>query len=270
MTVEVCESGARAIELCKSKTYDIVFLDHMMPDMDGVEALGHIRKLAEQSGYYSDSPIMALTANALTGMREMYIESGFTDFLAKPIEMPKLSALLATWIAPDKQTASDASQPREIPDNRMAILEVFADDIKKKALQIPQALDSGDMKLFATYVHALKSASANVGESKLSEMAAALESAAKKDNRRYIEENFAAFMSEMHSVSERAGQVALGAAEESAEIPPEMLAKLKTALEDYDISTIDELTAQIKNAELSRFVLAADYDGAVEVINKLM
>jgi signal transduction histidine kinase len=81
-------SGKEAIEYCKTKTYDIIFMDHMMPEMDGVEAMLHIRKLSE---HYKNLPIIALTANAANSAEKFFLQSGFTGFLSKPLEFATLA-----------------------------------------------------------------------------------------------------------------------------------------------------------------------------------
>jgi signal transduction histidine kinase/CheY-like chemotaxis protein len=99
-TVDTCLSGAEAIELVKRNKYDLIFMDHMMPEMDGIEATAAIRKLDMEN---EKIPIIALTANAVVGMREMFIENGFNDFLAKPIDISKLDEMLDKWISKEKR-----------------------------------------------------------------------------------------------------------------------------------------------------------------------
>lgn len=90
--IQVTEAGggAEALEAAKKQRFDIVFLDHMMPDMDGVETLQHMRKLEG----YNELPIFVLTANAVTGAREQYLEAGFDGFISKPIVSEKLEQAL--------------------------------------------------------------------------------------------------------------------------------------------------------------------------------
>ncbi|MDR1579476.1 MAG: transporter substrate-binding domain-containing protein [Synergistaceae bacterium] len=97
MKIDTCISGEEAIVLVKSNSYDFVFMDHMMPGMDGVEATAAIRKL--ECG--KTVPIIALTASAISGMREMFLENGFSDYLSKPIDLAKLDKLVAAWIKED-------------------------------------------------------------------------------------------------------------------------------------------------------------------------
>ena len=90
--VETCLSGREAIEQCENESYDIIFLDHMMPGFDGVETLKCIRELKD--GMYQDLPVIALTANTVSGAREMFRNEGFTEFVPKPIERTVLERVL--------------------------------------------------------------------------------------------------------------------------------------------------------------------------------
>jgi signal transduction histidine kinase/CheY-like chemotaxis protein/HPt (histidine-containing phosphotransfer) domain-containing protein len=105
-TVDTCLSGAEAVETVKRRNYDLIFMDHIMPVMDGIEATKAIRNWEKEQGAQgitrSAVPIIALTANAVVGMREMFIEKGFNDFLAKPIDVSKLDEILDRWI-PNKE-----------------------------------------------------------------------------------------------------------------------------------------------------------------------
>ncbi|MDR1124419.1 MAG: response regulator [Elusimicrobiota bacterium] len=92
---DISLNGAQALELIQKKDYDIVFMDHMMPEMDGVEATSRVRKLG---GKYESMPIIALTANAVSGAQEMFLSNGFNGFLSKPIDPQKLSDCLLKWL----------------------------------------------------------------------------------------------------------------------------------------------------------------------------
>jgi CheY-like chemotaxis protein len=105
MRVDLCKSGVTAIEAMKMNRYDIVFMDHKMPGMDGIETTLKIRSMGDEDPYYKEVPIVALTANAILGTKEMFIENGFNDFLSKPIDTVKLNAVLEKWIPKAKQKA---------------------------------------------------------------------------------------------------------------------------------------------------------------------
>lgn len=91
-------SGQEAIDMVKLKEYDLVFMDHMMPDMDGIEAMQAIRMLPEKR--YQSLPIIALTANATENAKQMFLQLGFDGFLSKPIDIKKLNGILEKWLRP--------------------------------------------------------------------------------------------------------------------------------------------------------------------------
>jgi signal transduction histidine kinase/CheY-like chemotaxis protein len=99
--VDCCASGEEAVKLAAEHPYDIIFMDHMMPGMDGIEATAAIRAL--HLPYVHDMPIVALTANAVSGMREMFLSKGFSDYLSKPIEISKLDGIMGKWISREKK-----------------------------------------------------------------------------------------------------------------------------------------------------------------------
>ena len=96
MTIDAATSGFKAIELVKKNKYDLIFMDHMMPEMDGVETTQHIRDLPGE--YYRKVPIIALTANAVSDAKETFLSGGMDDFLAKPIEMTELHRILKHFV----------------------------------------------------------------------------------------------------------------------------------------------------------------------------
>jgi PAS domain S-box-containing protein len=98
--VETADSGAEAVRMIKEKNYDIVFMDHMMPEMDGVDATKIIRALPEEK--YKKLPIIALTANVVGDVRDMFIKSGMSDFLSKPMEIAEMERVLREWLPPEK------------------------------------------------------------------------------------------------------------------------------------------------------------------------
>jgi CheY-like chemotaxis protein len=102
-TVDTSLTGLQSLEMVKQNEYDIVFMDHMMPVMDGIETTAAIRAWEKEQHKKQRIPIIALTANAVVGMREMFLESGFDDFLSKPIDISKLDEMLDRWIPKEKR-----------------------------------------------------------------------------------------------------------------------------------------------------------------------
>ena len=110
MRVDLATGGAAAIEAIQSERYDIVFMDHKMPQMDGVEATRLIREMGEGDPYYREIPVIALTANAVSGIADMFIENGFNDFLSKPIDTAELNTILEKWLPKEKQESKDGKK----------------------------------------------------------------------------------------------------------------------------------------------------------------
>ncbi|MDR1658199.1 MAG: response regulator [Deltaproteobacteria bacterium] len=101
--VDLALSGQEAIGLAESKNYDLIFMDHMMPGMDGLETTRQIR-LSHKG---ATVPIIALTANAVSGIKEIFLEHGMDDFISKPIEIRKLEEILAKWVPSHKKLAAE-------------------------------------------------------------------------------------------------------------------------------------------------------------------
>jgi CheY-like chemotaxis protein/HPt (histidine-containing phosphotransfer) domain-containing protein len=108
ITADMVTSGLAAIEKVQEKHYDIVFMDHMMPGMDGIEAAQAIRKL--DGPWFADMPIIALSANAMAGAREAFLAAGMNGFISKPINAGELNAILLTWLPKDKIASVEETQ----------------------------------------------------------------------------------------------------------------------------------------------------------------
>lgn len=205
--VDTVESAGEALaELKNRKKYDLVLMDHMMPVMDGIEAVEKIREDVET--YDQSVPIVALTANAVNGARTMFLEHGFQDFIAKPIEIVALERVLLEWLPKDKieiqsdGSLTDAPQSEsegtdetiyhfKAIDEKVGlsyfanqredyedILKIFYEGGKKKQMAIKEAYDTGNMQAYMIQVHSLKSTALNIGAVRLSGMAKNLEAAA--------------------------------------------------------------------------------------------
>jgi len=110
MHVFTCLNGRKAMKLVQARSFDLVLMDHMMPEMDGIEAVAAIRALG---GHFAELPIVALTANVVSGMKERFLANGFNDFLAKPIRTAELDTLLQKWIpAAKQQNVSAGMEPQ--------------------------------------------------------------------------------------------------------------------------------------------------------------
>lgn len=203
MQIDTAVSGQDAIDKISKKKYDLILMDHMMPEIDGVETTHIIRRFHKE---YEDVPIIALTANAVFGIKEMFIQEGLNDFIAKPIEVRILVSKLKRWLPKAKlknvntkntQTGKENRiQPKEevapiIQDLDTAsalkllgsaklfwnVLKDYYHTIPKKHALIKQYAEEKNWHNYTIEVHALKSASKQIGATKLSEDAAELEAA---------------------------------------------------------------------------------------------
>jgi signal transduction histidine kinase/CheY-like chemotaxis protein len=113
IAIDRASGGAEAARLAQQNRYDLVLMDHMMPDMDGIEATAVIRAW-EESQHEKNVPIIALTANAISGMKELFLEKGFNDYISKPIEIAKLEEIMSRWIPPEKRIKTGGMR-REAP-----------------------------------------------------------------------------------------------------------------------------------------------------------
>jgi signal transduction histidine kinase/DNA-binding NarL/FixJ family response regulator len=184
LSIETANSGVEAIEKIKNNEYDIVFMDHMMPVMDGIKAANILRG----SGY--NQPIVALTANAISGQAEMFLSNGFDRFISKPIDARELDLALKELIRDRKPPEILEAARREkhkavaASEKNLAELRKYfikdAENIIKVLENIYAKMDGlGDtgIESYTTAVHGIKSALRNIGETKLSEFAFRLEHA---------------------------------------------------------------------------------------------
>jgi signal transduction histidine kinase/CheY-like chemotaxis protein/HPt (histidine-containing phosphotransfer) domain-containing protein len=195
LKIDIATSGFEAINKIKDGAiYDVVFMDHMMPKMDGIETTKQLRNM----GY--TRPIVALTANALTGHAEMFLNNGFDDFISKPIDIHQLNRTLNRLIR-DKQPSEviEAAMKEKIEIDKKRnssagfkqadeqIVKIFAKDAEKAVTAIKNSIqkefdNEDDIHLYIINVHSMKSALANIGEKELSAEANKLEQAGRDKN----------------------------------------------------------------------------------------
>ena len=211
--VVMASSGEECLSKLEKLRCDMIFMDHMMPEMDGVETAHRIRK--NVGSYFRDVPIIALTANAIDGAREMFLDEGFHGYITKPIEMSQMEKVLRKYIPADKliweepseQPAAERPVERQIKkkthidrdkgvrylggnaDDYEEILQVYLSDGREDIQKIQEKYQSEDWKNYTVYVHALKSTSFGIGADGLGEMAKAMETAGREEDLAYIHAN---------------------------------------------------------------------------------
>jgi len=295
MQVKLCQSGMDALNAITSKKYDMVFMDHMMPEMDGIETTARIRALNTDDSYFTNIPIIALTANAVSGTKEMFLANGFSDFLSKPIDTIKLNFMLEKWIPKDKQkkiviengvdsmmrkrsacpnlTIDGVDVKKGISfaggtfEEYKQLLAIFFQDGLEKIEQIKTSLETNDLSSYVTPIHALKSAAAYIGADELSEKAKALEAAGKQQDRTFIQTHNPALLSALKALLD-AIDVVLGANEKGERkktadmtLLKAELAKLAAAIDSVNPGAVKDA---VKN--IQPFTEAADVGDAVAKI----
>ncbi len=263
--IDEAANGKEAIALVDKTCYDIIFMDHMMPEMDGIETVQIIRSECGENG--SKPVIIALTANAMGGVREMFLRNGFEDFLAKPLDRKMLHGTLKKWIPEEKRTASQTWMATAQQDNvrhvefkdifiegidtdelvgrysgsveeYQELLDLYCLDGKRKLTLLRELWEKGDYKTYGIEVHALKSASANVGAMKLSESAREQERAVDRGDETFVDSHVMQLLAEYERQIEqikgfliRCRESEGGKASRSEIDKSELLKKLKEALE---------------------------------------
>ena len=275
MKVETADGAAAAISLITDgQVYDIIFMDHMMPEMNGIEATKIIREM----GYVQ--PIVALTANAVQGASAMFMSNGFSDFVSKPIDPTKLDDCLMKFVYSKQppeviaavrekfknQSANDANEREGLsPD----LIKSFLMDANSSIAAISniirkEAIDDDALRLYTTYVHGIKTALANINQPEASEFAASLEGAGLNADIAFIENKTAEFLEKLSGIAvELSNNVPDSVPDNMITIPEspadnaraaEKFKALAAACEAYETQTAQDLTEELKALSLSSHV----------------
>ncbi|QFJ55769.1 response regulator [Pseudobutyrivibrio xylanivorans] len=307
VNIDAATSGFECLEMIKECKYDIIFLDHRMPEMDGIECLEHIK--ADKEGLNISTPVIALTANAVSGAREMYMNAGFDNYLTKPIAADLLESTIVEYLPENlvqRREEEDMGKYSEspLPDwiDKLPFVNVRAgvencggNDSYRNALQsymesvddmqndIKSALEEGRISDYTTKVHALKSSSRIIGAGELGTIAEELEKAGNENNMDVIN----SFTDELLSYHKSLGYVLkryMGQedfAEDKPVITKEKLAEAYGALKeismlfDYDsaqsvIAAIDDYEMPEEEAEKYKAIKKAVNNADWDTLNKLM
>ena len=263
MKIERAESGKKAIDLISSKHYDLVFMDHMMPEMDGIETTRIIRRFHPE---YDNVPIIALTANALEETKAMFLCEGMNDFVAKPIEVKTLTEAVRNWLPPGKVIPVTVKKQEKqdipnIPELDMehakklmgsskvlwSVIENYYKSIPKKSRLIEDLVKQGDWERYTIEVHALKSASRQIGAEWIGELAECLEYAGKEGNVRLILDKTDELVTEYRSLGDILGNYFPEDEAEGKDKMPE--AELMNCLDNL-LAAAADLDSEIMEKEL--------------------
>ncbi|MCL2699752.1 MAG: ATP-binding protein, partial [Defluviitaleaceae bacterium] len=257
LKIETANSGFLAIEKVKSgSAYDVIFMDHMMPLLDGIETTRALRA----AGY--TGTILALTANALVGNEEMFMQHGFDGLVPKPIDVRNLDAALNRFVRDRHPEEARNYKPEAVTQTKTAdldprLVKVLRQDIRETIGKLRNTAASGDFKRFATAAHAIKPALAGIGEHEASTLAGALENAGLNGDMEYITANIEAFVETLEALDKRLNESAEADTPSETDEPDgikdakylkEQLLLIKTACENYDAASAYAALDALKNA----------------------
>jgi len=268
-------SGEECLQLTRKHRYDLIFLDHMMPEKDGIQTYHEMREDAENLN--AQVPTICLTANAISGAREKYLAEGFNDYLTKPIDADKLEEMLIRYLPQDKVVITKEKKGeetvqqqedtvKEIPEflydasgidpdagvrncgsaeDYMSVLAVFYSSIKAESEAIEKFYGEKDLHNYTIKVHALKSSARIVGALDLSEKAKRLEDAGNAEDTAYIDANTAPLLKEYRAFADTLAPV-FERKDDLPDIPTDVLEDAYGGLSEFVLS---------KDYELARMVL---------------
>lgn len=278
--IDEASSGEMCLEKIQKKSYDIIFMDHMMPGMDGIETFEAMRNLPNNLS--KNAPVIMLTANAIQGIRKKYQTVGFDDYLSKPIVPEKLEALLLQYL-PREKTESIVLKNKpegevELPEiegfdfaHAMMIMQdanalwgmvedIYqtyrqdADELEEKYTGLMCVKDDESYRQYMVKVHSLKSSMAAVGALEISYLARLLEQCANEQKAEVIQCVHPIFMQKWNEMGEHLKphiQEIAGNVSPDYQALPGLLGLLAEAMEEMDVDTADRIMEQIKQYRFS-------------------
>ncbi|MCR4792912.1 MAG: response regulator [Lachnospiraceae bacterium] len=277
---DAVESGDKGIELARKNKYDIVFLDHMMPGKDGIETLHEIKN---SSSLNSGTPAICLTANAISGARDIYINAGFDDYLTKPIDPKQLDEMILKYLPHEKvviEYIEESNEPSsgdvafEIPEDLLPLessdvidikagimhsgsvsmyrklLGIYFGSYEEMAGELNGYLEKENFRDYTTKVHALKSSSKMIGAAGFSEEAQNMESAGSSGDTAFIYahhgkmmDHYAVIIRELAELFEGNGSGDKPAADR--EFLKKKYEEIRSAADDMDCDRLEEIVAEM-------------------------
>ena len=295
LEIDTVRSGAAALEKTARQKYDLIFMDHMMPEMDGVEALHKIR--SQQGGQNHKTPVIVLTANAVKGAKEEYCGMGFDDFLAKPIQPDLLERKIMEYLDASKIKENTSSAKKKegeevvIPiisgvdvayglnhtgglQSYLSVLRQFvnmADADLKELMSYADAIQNSHEAVndFRIKIHAMKASANIIGAFRVYGIAAMLESAAMHENVRKILDVTPYFYEEWSDLKNAVEESIPKSKEKHSKPAKETLESifhlLETSIKSYDIKNVDSIMKELQSFEWNddEIILMKELEAAV-------
>jgi CheY-like chemotaxis protein len=286
--IDTAGSGMEALTLMRKNKYDMIFMDHMMPEMDGIETLERMNADRFDVNRF-ETPVIALTANAVSGAREMYVKKGFADYMTKPVDSAHLEAIRLKYLKPELIVKVDGSEIDESFEDEYSTeskniralrhlpminvehgietsggAEIYEDVIRDYTMTIDEYskriedyYNAGDINNFRIQVHALKSTSRMAGADEVSELAKELELAANDGNIEYIKKETPVLLARYRDLKGALTEV-FGEPGADDTDKPEMdedtfvdaLHAILEGVEIFDYDLIESVMAEIENCRI--------------------
>ena len=282
--LDTASSGIEALKLTKLKKYDLIFMDQRMPQMEGTEAMRRVK--SQQGGLNHDTPVICLTADAVTGARSKYLEEGFTDYLSKPVEGSAIEAALIKYLPVEKVFISEDEDEEQEALSEMSeieslysqteglsyenavkfcsseailakTLEQFYKSIEANSAEIEGYFDNKDYKNYTIKVHALKSSARLIGADGLSALAMHLEDCGNNLDIESIEAETPELLADYRAYKAKLAPLYAKAEAElasAAEIDLESLHEAYDAIAEFagsfDIDTIDGILEDLRKYKI--------------------
>ncbi len=290
--IERASSGEECLRKVAKKKYHVILMDHMMPEMDGVETLHRMKQMVDCPN--QNTPIIVMTANAVVGAKEEYMKEGFDDYLSKPVKGQDLEATVwkhmpKNLIHRKSMTESASGKNKELDDDK--VIEALSDfldtdtgimycggamDFYHEILQsyignsnltkkLKKCFDEEDWENYRTYIHALKSSSLSIGAIELSEKAKALELATQERDIAYIEDHHIEAMQEYREILDRLNRVLLEQSD-STTVQPQNGEDSRSHLLILEGDMIHTESLRNKMEPQFRITYSSDYEAAMETV----
>ena len=280
MNIDTATNGREALDMVMNDKYDLVFMDHMMPEMDGIEATREIRKLEDE--YYKTLPIIALTANATSEAREMFVKEKMNDFVAKPIQMAEITKCIKKWLPNEliEEVSDDVSleskttvecTKEEYPaiegvdilegiknsGSEKLFYELLGDFYKlidMKSEKLEKCLEDNMIKDYTIEVHALKNTARMIGAMELSKLSYELEMLGKANDVEKIKEKSSEHIKLYRSYKDKLKEYGIKNIEETKTVSngeiKDILMRIHDAFDTFDLDSADEAMKELESCTL--------------------
>lgn len=287
--IDSASSGRKALEHTAKNKYDLILMDHLMPIMDGIETFHHIKN--DDESINKETPVIILTANAVSGAKEEYLNEGFSGYLSKPIDGKTLETTIIKFLPEDRYTyikeeiKAEKEADNELKDvlgkklldndidldvglryldynldNYYEMADIYVKTADKIAPSLDDYIANNDCDNFRIKIHAIKSSSKNLGAVKLSEDAQRLETAAKNMDIEMIKGSWPGFKKSWFETVEvlrevcpekKTNEIDENSKIEDNEAVKDLVFRMSKALSEYDLDTAEEMADKLKGYKMS-------------------